>query len=240
MPEKQVTIHYSDDGTVDIARFADDEHLGKVKQLVDGLRGSVDDQKTKLSKLSEVAKLGTPEEIAAWKKRADEYDALSQKITELEGKASMTEAEKQELEQLRQKAEKAEKFGDLDPEAARKAIEFQQRTEKERELEKAFEAAGYNPKAALKLEGIRNFETRVQTEQKDGKAVKVAQVKVGEEWRPLSDHVESEYSDFVGVLKPSEDKGKGGRSPVDPVRGNGHAKGEPASLSEAINQELSK
>lgn len=239
MPEKQVTIHYSDDGTVDIAKFADDPHLSRVKQLVDGLRGSVDDLKTKAARISDVEKLGTPEQIATWKKAAEEeLPALRDQIAGLEGKVGMTDEEKQELENLRQRAKDLEKFDGLDPDAARKAIEFQQRTEKERELSKAFKIAGMNPEAALRLEGVRSLETRVQTEQRDGKPVEVAQVKVGEEWRPLNQHVESEYSDFLGVLKP--DAKPNGKTPVDGVRGSGNPKGQPSTLREAISQELQK
>lgn len=234
MPEKQVTIHYSDDGTVDLTKFADDPHLSKVKQLVDGLRGSVDDLKTKAAKVSEVEKLGTPDEIATWKKLAEEAPALRDRITELEGKTGMTKEEKQELEKLREDAKKLEKFGDLDPEAARKAIEFQQRTEKERQLTEAFEAAGLNGKAALRLDGIQSLETRVQTEQKDGKTVKIAQVKVGDAWQPLDQHVASEYADFLPVLKPQDGK-PSGNAPINGVR-PAAPKGEPGSLREAIEQ----
>lgn len=236
MPEKQVTIHYGEDGTVDIAKFTEDEHLSKVKQLVDGLRGSVDDQKVKIGKYAE---LGTPEELATVKRQAEEAAALRDRITELEGKTRMTDEERREFDQLKTKAEQ---FGDLDPEAARKAIDYQQRREREDALSTAFEAAGLNGKAALRLEGIRDLETRVDTETVDGKPVKSAKVKVGEEWKPLDEHVQAEYADFVPVLKPSGDQGDkgkgngGGSTPVDGVRGTGTPKSEPEDLGSAIEQ----
>lgn len=236
MPEeKQVTITITDEGHVDLEQFAHDTHLSQVKQLVDGLRGSVEELKPQAAKASELEKLGTPDQIADWKKRSEEAQALRDRISELEEGATMTDEEKKELEQLR---EKAQKLGDLDPDEARQAVEFKQRTEKEQQLAEAFEAAGLNPKAALRLDGVRNLETRVQTEQKDGKSVKVPQVKVGDEWQPLNDHVEAEYSDFLPVLKPQDDAPKG-TSPVDSPRPR-EGKGEPQTLSDAVHQALDK
>jgi len=201
--EKHVTITVNDDGTIDLQKFADDPDLTKVKQLVDGLRGSVDESKTKAAKAAAYEKLGTPEDIATWKQDAEQAQALRDRVTELEGKTTMTDQERQELEQLR---EKSKQYEGLDPEKAREALDFQTRTLQERELATAFETAGFNPRAALRLDGIRSLETRVQTEQHDGKAVKTAQVKVGDEWIPLQQHVESEFSDFLPVLKMEEER----------------------------------
>lgn len=232
MPEeKTVTIRITDEGHVDLEQFAQDEHLSKVKQLVDGLRGNVEELKPKAAKANEYEKLGTPDQLAEYKKHSEEAQALRDRVTELEGKATMTDEERKELETLRATKEK---LGDLDPDEARQAVEFKHRTEKEQALAEAFEAAGLNPKAALRLDGVRNLETRVQTEQKDGKPVKTPQVKVGDEWQPLADHVESEYKDFLPVLKPQDDTPKG-TNPVDSPRPKG-GKGEPATLADAIRQ----
>lgn len=201
--EKNVTITVNDDGTIDLQRFAGDPDLAKVKQLVDGLRGSVEELKPKAARVAEIEKLGSPEDIATWKRDAEQAQALRDRVQELEGKTTMTSQERQELEQLR---ETAKKYEGLDPEKAREALDFQTRTLQERELAAAFETAGFNARAALRLDGIRSLETRVQTEQHDGKPVKVAQVKVGDEWIPLQQHVESEFSDFLPVLKPEEER----------------------------------
>lgn len=238
MPEKQVTILVNDDGTIDLQKFADDPDLAKVKQLVDGLRGSVDELKTKAAKVADVEKLGTPDQIATWKQEAEQAAALRDQIAELEGKNTMTDEEKRQLQEAQ---EKLEKYGDLDPEKAKEALDFQTKTLQERQLSEAFEIAGLSPKAALRLDGVRSLETRVQTEQVDGKPVKKAQVKVGDEWQPLEQHVESEYSDFLPVLKPTADAGAGkpaGTAPVDPARARA-PKGEAGSLADAINQHYS-
>lgn len=238
MPEKTVTIHYDDNGNVDIAKFADDEHLSRVKQLVDGLRGSNEELKTKAAKVADVEKLGTPDQIATWKQEAEQAAALRDRIAELEGKATMTDEEKRQLDELKARAEA---FGDLDPEKAKAAIEFQERTTREQQLAEAFEAAGLNPKAALRLDGIRSLETRIEASEQDGKTVRTPQVKVNDEWKPLEQHVESEYSDFLPVLKPTTDAGAGkpaGTAPVDPARGRA-PKGEAGSLADAINQHYS-
>ena len=218
MPEIDVTITVNDDGTVDLNKFADNEHLAKVKAVIDGLRSENAGQRTRAKELeAQVAEL----------------DTLKAQVDDLEGKATMTEEEKKQLQELQAKVEK---FGDLDPDKAREALDFQTRTLQERQLAEAFEVAGLNAKAALKLDGVRNLETRVQSETVDGKPVKTAQVKVGDDWKPLSEHVESEYSDFLPVLKPTTDEGKPtGTNPVPPVRGR-PGKGEPKSLADAINQ----
>lgn len=238
MPEKTVTIFVNDDGTIDLQKFADDSDLSKVKQLVDGLRGSNEELKATAAKARELEKLGaTPEQVATWKKDAEQAQALRDQIAQLEGKASMTDDEKRKLEELQSKVEA---FGDLDPEKAKAALDFQARTVKEQQLAEAFEAAGLNPKAALRLDGIRSLDTRVQSEQKDGKTVKTAQVKVGDEWRPLTAHVESEYSDFLPVLKPSDDKKQAGPAPIDGVRPRAGKGGDAESLAGAIQQHYSK
>lgn len=245
MPEHQVTIHTDDNGNVQIEKFAGDPHLTKVKQLVDGLRGNVEELKPKAARASEYEKLGTPDEIATLRKRAEEADALKKRISELEETANMTEEEKKELETLRKKAEKADAFGDLDPEAAKEALEFKARTEKEVALSEAFEAAGLKPKAALQLDGVRNLETRVQTETVDGKPKKIAQVKDGDSWQSLDEYMAGKYSDHMPVLKSAEDAGKSGgkgagTAPLDSARGRPAAGGEPKNLADAIEQHYSQ
>lgn len=52
--EKNVTITVNDDGTIDLQKFAGYPDLAKVKQLVDGLRGSVEELKPKAARVTEI------------------------------------------------------------------------------------------------------------------------------------------------------------------------------------------
>lgn len=213
--DEQVTITVNDDGTIDIGKFKDDANLSKIKGVIDGLRSENAGHRTKIKELEpQVGKL------------AD----LEAQVAEWSGKVAMTPEEKAAFDKA---VKDLEAFGDLEPEKAKEALAYQGRRTKQDAITQAFEAAGLNAKAALNLQGVTDLETRVQTEEKDGKAVKVAQVKVGDEWKPLDKHVEAEYSDFMPVLKPSEKKT--GSSPIDSVR-PGSNKAKPSSLEGAITE----
>jgi hypothetical protein len=180
MPDVEVTLTVNDDGTIDIKKFAENEHLAKVKGVIDGLRRESAGYRTRLSDLE--PQVGRVEELEA-------------QVANWSGKVAMTPEEKQAYDDAKAQLEK---FKDLDPDDARAAITYRTTAEQTKGLRDAFKAAGYNPDVALGLDGVRSLETRV--EQVEGKPQ--AQVKQGDTWRALDDGFLSErYSPFMSILK---------------------------------------
>lgn len=214
MPEETVTLHLLEDGTPDYEKLAGHPALVHIKNTLDGLRGSVKQYKEQLAALEAYRQLGSVEELTSLKSQVQQLTAREaelktalDRIAELEGASKMTEAEKKELEALKAQVEGYAKLGKPEElEAALKDAEYGRSRRLEDRLAKAAEDAGLNPKAFLRLEGVKGLELEYQEVevQEGGKAVKKAlpHVKVDGKLEPLSAFVERTHAEFLPVLRP--------------------------------------
>jgi hypothetical protein len=193
MPEETINIFVTEDGSIDWSQSAEHPALKKIRGQLDGYAGNV----KQLSAIAEEAKaykqLGSLETLTTWKTEAEAAKQLKDRVTELEGLTKMTDAEKQELEQLRGIKQK---LGDVSPDDALAALQYKQQAERDKSISEAFKIAGYDPEIALSLDGVRSLETRVET--LEGKAV--PQVKINDKWQELKPLVETKFSKFLSVL----------------------------------------
>jgi hypothetical protein len=227
MPKETIEIFVNEDSSIDWTQSAEHPALKKVRGQLDGYAGNVKQLQTIAEKAKAYEQLGSLETLTTWRQEAEAAKQLKDRVTELEGLTKMTDAEKQELEQLRGMRQK---LGDVSPDDALAAIQFRQQTERDKSISEAFKVAGYDPEVALSLDGVRSLETRVETF--EGKPV--PQVKVGDKWQELKPLVEAKYSRFLSVLtgKPQD---IGGPSNV----GNPPKEG-PKTLQEAVTQHYAK
>ncbi|EYB68920.1 hypothetical protein DEIPH_ctg013orf0024 [Deinococcus phoenicis] len=214
MPEqKQVTITVNDDGTVDLAAFASDPDLKKVKGVIDGLRTESAGHRTKTGELT--AKL----------------EAAQARISTLEGSSNLTDAERGELKTLREFREAAGVTSADDLKRLREDAQFGQSRRVDDRLGDLARVLGADAGALKKLSGIRDLETKVEREKvivNDAETTReTPMVKVNGVWEPLKGYVEREYAPFKAVLWPEGDKKQDPVSlpGVPGARGNGQGQG---------------
>jgi len=193
MPKETVEIFVNEDSSIDWAQSAEHPALKKVKGTLDGYAGNVKQLQTIAEEAKAYKQLGSLETLTTWRQDAEAAKQLKDRVTELEGLTKMTDAEKQELEQLRGIKQK---LGDVSPDDALAALQYKQQAERDKTISEAFKVAGYDPEIALSLDGVRSLETRVET--LEGKAV--PQVKINDKWQELKTFVDSKYPRFTSVL----------------------------------------
>lgn len=198
MPKKMIELDVNEDGTLDISQFSSIPELVKTKQLIDGLRGNVEELKgTK----AELRKVQAELEAAPTQ---ETISSLESQIQEAKGFA-MTDEQKQALEEL--EAIKAKLSGKpvdevlagFEEAAALKAKTAEE--EKLASLRSFFESAGINFDVARQLAGITNLEFSSQ-DSADGASVPI--VKAGENWVSLDSYLSQNYAPFMSALKAGE------------------------------------
>lgn len=192
MPEKTVTINVKDDGTIDLAAFANDPDLNKVKAVIDGLRNEAAGNRTKTDELTR------------------KLETAQARITSLEGSSNLTEAERTELRNLREFRDAAGVQSADDLKKLREDATFGQRRRADDKVDDLARVLGADGKAMKGLSGIRDLETKVEREKvivNDAETVReTPMVKVNGTWEPLKGYLEREYSAFKPVLWPEQEK----------------------------------
>lgn len=218
MPEKTVTINVNDDGTVDLAQFANDPDLKKVKGIIDGLRSEAAQGRTKTADIT--AKL----------------EQAQARITSLEGTSNLTEAERGELKTLREFREAAGVQTTDDLKRLRDDASFGQTRRADDKVTDLARVLGADAGALKGLSGIRDLETKVEREKvivNDQETVReTPMVKVDGTWEPLRGYVEREYSAFKPVLWPEQEKKQDPNTPLPGVPG-----AKPAAGGQAPQQD---
>lgn len=188
MPDIDVPL--LSDGRPDLEKFTGNPALVQIKNLIDGLRGSVSEANSRRdeaqTQLATYSKLGTPEQITSWKTAAVDGSAIQ---TELEGYRALGK-----VDELKGKLEEATKNAETLTGFRRAEI-----------ASKAATLSGYNAERLSELVRLKGLDLEVKEGiiEKDGKPEKgqIPHVKKSEtESVPLSDYVKSDLSSFADWL----------------------------------------